>query len=328
MPGAPEKHQAKSGPCEVPTPTITPLEWELLKRAWSDDWLEVSGLADSMTDVFDEWVDDYDIDDAIEHLVDRGMLYRKRGKDEYGDDETRYMITNYGKKQLYPDITGKRGGGTYHIMDVEALLYFFRDLGYFTHADRGFGGRKADILLLAPKGPYEWDLEHPIGVEVEWKPGKHRDRVRENVEKARWMPIFFCTRKMRWRRTIEELAREAGARVVIISEPGVGEAAAALTKFFRRWEPNTIAVYASERTPTEVFEKTFALKREGYHFRIRDRRYLYAKKKVGGRTEEVYVGKIFDDFKERVENKLMFDETGEKLLRPVVLEKTIKWAEV
>jgi hypothetical protein len=142
------------------------------------------------------------------------------------------------------------------------------------------------------------------------------------------MPIFFCTRKMRWRRTIEELAREAGVRVVIISEPGVGEAAAALTEFFRRWEPNTIAVYASERTPPEVVEKTFALRREGYYFRIRGRRYLVARKKVGGRTEEVHVGKIFDDFKERVEGRLIFDETGEKMLRPVVLEKTIKWVEV
>jgi hypothetical protein len=302
--------ETDGGSYEFPKPEITPIEWELLKKAWgSDEGFEAPGLADEMTDVFDVCVDDFEIDDAIEHLVDRGMLRK-----DWRSDETRYLITDYGKKQLFPDITGSRGGGPHHKTDIKTLLDCFQGYGYFTYADRGFGGRKPDIYLLKPKGPHEWDFDHPIGVEVEWKPGKHRDRVRENIGKARRMPVYFYTRRRRWKKSIEDVAREMGVRIVSVDE------------FFERWQgPNTITVYAPESTSPEVIEKTFEFKRKGYHFSIRGQAYLYARRKVGGCDEEVYVGRIFDDFKKRIDGEKVFDEASGRMLRPVVLEKTIKW---
>ncbi|MEM2600618.1 MAG: hypothetical protein QXL58_04425 [Candidatus Hadarchaeales archaeon] len=123
-------------------------------------------------------------------------------------------------------------------------------------------------------------------MEVECEPGRHPDRVRENMKKAAAMPILFYTRKWRWGRSIERTAREEGMRVV---PPG---------ELFGEWRPKRVAVLVAEGTPPEVVRRALERLSRGYTLRVRGGRYLYARKKISGILHEVYLGRVSEDFRE------------------------------
>lgn len=88
--------------CGIPIPSVTPLEWRILEEG-KRRMLDASDLAGRMGRAFGQRVDVGEVERALRHLADLGMI-RRVGPQTY-------EISVYGEKQLFPDITGRRGEG-------------------------------------------------------------------------------------------------------------------------------------------------------------------------------------------------------------------------
>ena len=326
------KRKKDDEPFIIHEPELTPLEWEVLKTLSPLEGETVEDLHDEIeSSPFRDYgyFDEDDVRDAVEYLRERGMArtvwldrdeYRRRHEaDELDEDDDAYVRTDYGLKQIHPDITGIRGGGEKHKQIIRYLISEFINEGFYVHADRGFGEKKPDLLLLLPRSPFKWDLYRLRFVEVEVDAGAHLDRVRANIEKAKKAraPVYFFTDTTSGATSI---ARELKRKGMTLVSPEA---------FFERWTgPGTAAVNCEgEETDDGIFEAMRELGRKGYHFRIKKGRYLYARRKARGKKEEIYLGKVCDDFEERLEGCITYSEHEDRILSPKVRGKTIKWTQ-